>query len=84
MSVLQLLHSQRPSRRALPRATAAAAFSGHGAPQMFAQAAQVPVRFTLDLPRNGTNAPLIQAMDNGYQAQEGVRIVSMDPVSASA
>jgi NitT/TauT family transport system substrate-binding protein len=76
--------SQRLSRRALLRATAAAAaFSGLGAPHVFAQAAQVPVRFTLNLPRNGTNSPFIHAMEKGYYAQEGIRIVSMDPASGA-
>jgi len=61
--------SQRLSRRALLRATAAAAaFSGLGAPHGFAQAAQVPVRFTLNLPRNGTNSPFLHAMEKGYYA----------------
>jgi len=70
-------------RTFLKSAAAGAAFSGLAAPHVFAQGAQVPVRFTLNLPRNGTNSPFIHAMEKGYYAQEGIRIVSMDPAAGA-
>ena len=70
-------------RTFLKSAAAGAAFSGLAAPHVFAQSAQVPVRFTLNLPRNGTNSPFIHAMERGYYQQEGIRIVSMDPAAGA-
>lgn len=70
-------------KSALNSVAAGAAFSGLPAPHVWAQAAQVPVRFTLNLPRNGTNSPFIHAMERGYYQQEGIRIVSMDPAAGA-
>jgi NitT/TauT family transport system substrate-binding protein len=52
-------------------------------PRVWAQSGGVPIRFSLNLPRNGTNSPFIHALDRGYFAAEGVRIVSMDPAAGA-
>lgn len=48
-------------------------------PHVWAQAAGTPVKFSLNLPRNGTNTPFIHALERGYFAAEGIRITAMDP-----
>src|SRR3954463_11234722 len=48
-------------------------------PHVWAQAPGVPVKFSLNLPRNGTNTPFIHALERGYFAAEGIRITAMDP-----
>jgi NitT/TauT family transport system substrate-binding protein len=72
------------SRRAILKAAAASsALAAFPAPHVFAQASGVPVRFTLNLPRNGTNSPFIHAAERGYYRDEGIRIVGMDPASGA-
>lgn len=53
------------------------------APHVWAQAGGVPIRFSLNLPRNGTNSPFIHALERGYFAAEGIRITSMDPAAGA-
>src|SRR4051794_34379908 len=48
-------------------------------PHVWAQAPGVPVKFSLNLPRNGTNTPFIHALERGYFAAEGIKITAMDP-----
>jgi len=78
---------QKPNKIArrtfLKSAAAAVTVAALPAPYVFAQSGGVPVRFTLNLPRNGTNSPFIHAAERGYFAQEGIRIVSMDPASGA-
>lgn len=71
---------RRPNELARRRALAvfAAGASLLAAPALRAQA-QVPVRFTLNLPRNGTNSPFLYALDRGLFAANGIRITTMDP-----
>lgn len=73
-----MARTNRVSRRAFLAGAAVAL----AAPAVRAQAG-VPVRFTLNLPRNGTNSPFIHAMEKGYFQQEGIRIVSMDPAAGA-
>ena len=53
------------------------------APRVWAQSAGVPIRFSLNLPRNGTNSPFIHALERGFFAAEGIRITAMDPAAGA-
>jgi NitT/TauT family transport system substrate-binding protein len=53
------------------------------APYAWAQSGGVPIRFSLNLPRNGTNSPFIHALERGYFAAEGIRITAMDPAAGA-
>lgn len=53
------------------------------APHVWAQSGGVPIRFSLNLPRNGTNSPFIHALERGYFAAEGIRITAMDPAAGA-
>ncbi|MFN8758588.1 MAG: ABC transporter substrate-binding protein [Tagaea sp.] len=57
--------------------------AGIAAPRVWAQAPGVPIRFSLNLPRNGTNSPFIHALERGYFAAEGIRITGMDPAAGA-
>ncbi|MCA3268129.1 MAG: ABC transporter substrate-binding protein [Azospirillum sp.] len=57
--------------------------AGIAAPRVWAQGAGVPIRFSLNLPRNGTNSPFIHALERGYFAAEGIRITGMDPAAGA-
>lgn len=57
--------------------------SAIAAPYVWAQSGGVPIKFSLNLPRNGTNSPFIHALDKGYFAAEGIRITAMDPASGA-
>ncbi len=74
----------KPSRRTI-LATAGAALAVPFVPKrIYAQtAARVPVKFSLNLPRNGTNSPFIYALEKGYFAAEGIEITAMDPASGA-
>ncbi|MEK9971440.1 MAG: ABC transporter substrate-binding protein, partial [Ferrovibrio sp.] len=75
----------RLTRRAMLAGTgAAAAAAATFAPKrIFAQSAKTPVKFSLNLPRNGTNSPFIYALEKGYFAAEGIEITAMDPASGA-
>lgn len=75
--------TNRVSRRTLLSSAVAAAAGMLAAPHVFAQTSGVAVRFTLNLPRNGTNSPFIHALEKGYFEKEGIRIVSMDPAAGA-
>jgi NitT/TauT family transport system substrate-binding protein len=73
----------KPSRRALIGASAAALAVPFMPKRIYAQTAKVPVKFSLNLPRNGTNSPFIYALEKGYFAAEGIEITAMDPASGA-
>lgn len=66
-------------RQALKMGGAAALAAALPMPHVWAQAGGTPVKFSLNLPRNGTNTPFIHALERGYFAAEGIRITAMDP-----
>lgn len=74
----------RLTRRALLTGATAIAGAGLLPKRVFAQtSAKVPVKFSLNLPRNGTNSPFIYALEKGYFAAEGIEITAMDPASGA-
>jgi NitT/TauT family transport system substrate-binding protein len=73
----------RLTRRAMLAGTGAAAAATFVPKRIFAQSAKTPVKFSLNLPRNGTNSPFIYALDKGYFAAEGIEITAMDPASGA-
>ncbi len=66
------------TRRRLLR-TAGALAASLPMPHVWAQASGVALKFSLNLPRNGTNTPFIHALERGYFAAEGLKITAMDP-----
>lgn len=71
------------TRRALLAGAGAAAGATFVPKTIYAQSAKVPVKFSLNLPRNGTNSPFIYALDKGYFAAEGIDITAMDPAAGA-
>lgn len=75
------------TRRAMLAGTGAAALGTAAAftpKRIFAQTtAKTPVKFSLNLPRNGTNSPFIYALEKGYFAAEGIEITAMDPAAGA-
>jgi NitT/TauT family transport system substrate-binding protein len=73
----------KPSRRALLATSAAALAAPFMPKRIYAQTAKTAVKFSLNLPRNGTNSPFIYALEKGYFAAEGIEITAMDPASGA-
>ncbi|MCW0233657.1 MAG: ABC transporter substrate-binding protein [Ferrovibrio sp.] len=71
------------TRRALLAGTGAAAAAAFVPKRVFAQSGKTSVKFSLNLPRNGTNSPFIYALEKGYFAAEGIEITAMDPASGA-
>jgi len=71
------------TRRALLAGATAATGAAFVPKTIYAQSAKVPVKFSLNLPRNGTNSPFIYALEKGYFAAEGIEITAMDPASGA-
>ncbi|MBI3515444.1 MAG: ABC transporter substrate-binding protein [Proteobacteria bacterium] len=66
-------------RRALQLGGATVLAASMPMPHVWAQAGGVPLKFSLNLPRNGSNTPFIHALERGYFAAEGIKITAMDP-----
>lgn len=71
------------TRRALLAGLGATTCAAFMPKRVYAQAGRVPVKFSLNLPRNGTNSPFIYALEKGYFAAEGIEITAMDPASGA-